>query len=323
MHSRWQPSAALLTLKERAQLLSEIRTFFANRGVLEVDTPLLCRFPATAAHLHSFTVTCAPDEIRYLQTSPEYAMKRIIAAFGVPIYYLGKAFRAQEIGSRHNPEFTMLEWYRPHWDHFQLMEETDELLQCLLGSPPAHRTTYAQLFADYFHLNPHVAEIAQLKAAAQTQGWIDGNNPPLLDKDGWLDLLFTHGIEPNLGWNAPLIVREFPASQASLAKTSVVNSQIPYEIAERFEVYYQGLELANGYHELACPKEQRARFLQDLQKRQMIGLADLPLDEDLLAALEAGFPPCAGIALGFDRLLMLKLGEKDIRRILPLSWERA
>ncbi|WP_235528450.1 EF-P lysine aminoacylase EpmA [Candidatus Berkiella aquae] len=321
----WQPSASLSRLKERADFLRDIRHFFAKREIMEVDTPLLCFGVATDPGLQAFAVNVSAQKpsFRYLQTSPEYAMKRLVAAGSGPIYYLGKAFRAEEVGRKHNPEFTMLEWYRPAWDHLALIAEVDELMQELLGTLPAQVVTYADLFLHYFNIQPHLAELSQLQAAAIAKQWVAATDLPELDKDGWLDLLMSHGIEPYLGQERPLVVTDYPASQASLAKTRMIEQTVPFQVAERFEFYFKGIELANGYHELCCAKEQAARFEEDLTKRKAFGLAELPIDHYLLAALQEGFPPCAGVALGVDRLLMLKVNEKDIAKVLPFAWAGA
>ncbi len=298
----WQPSCTLAVLRERAQFLLQIRQFFLARDVLEVDTPLLCRGVATDPFLQAFRI-----QDRFLQTSPEFAMKRLVAAGSGPIYYLGKAFRKAEVGARHNPEFTMLEWYRPDWTQAQLISEVDALFQELLHTPPAEITTYQALFEQVFDLNPHTASVEALQRVA--------GNSPQLDKDGYLDFLLTHHIEKNLGKTCPQVIIGYPQSQASLAK-------IENGVAQRFEFYYQGVELANGYHELTCAKEQRQRFEVDLQQRQQFNQELLPVDETLLAALPF-LPPCSGVAVGVDRLLMLKLQEKDISNVLPFAWERA
>jgi len=314
----WRPSASLHNLRHRAQFLQDIRTFFAARNVMEVESPLLYSGVATDPGLNAFAIGT-----RFLQTSPEFPMKRLIAAGSGPIYSLGKAFRCDEVGARHNPEFTMLEWYRPSWDHFQLIEEVDALFQTLLGCQSASLTTYAALFEHYFNINPHIATLSALESIAMEGGWLQTLSQSHLDKDGLLDLLLTHGIEPELGYPHPTVIVDYPASQASLSKIRTIEGDEPYEVAERFEFYYRGIELANGYHELSCPKEQKQRFLDDLQKREAQGLPILPLDNALIAALEAGFGPCAGVAIGVDRLLMLKLQENHIANVLPFAWDKA
>lgn len=314
----WQSSATIETLRERAHFLQAIRQFFSTRQVLEVDTPLLCQSTVTAPHLNSFQIGN-----RFLQTSPEYAMKRLLAQGAPSIYYLGKAFRQEEVGSRHNPEFTMLEWYRLDWDHWQLIEEVDALFQTLLGTKNAIIITYQDLFWQHFEINPHLADMSTLQNIALNKEWLDNTHLPAMDKDGWLDLLMSHGIEPNLGFDAPCVVVDFPASQASLAKTRTIKQSLSYDVAERFEFYYQGVELCNGYHELCDPISLRARFIDDNKKRQAFGLTNIPIDEALLAAMEQGLPECAGVALGVDRLLMIKLGERQIKKVLSFDWEKA
>ncbi len=315
---RWQSTATLEVLRERAQFLQTIRAFFDSRGLWEVDTPLLCQSTVTDPFLSSFHI-----ENRYLQTSPEFAMKRLLAQGAPSLYYLGKAFRQGEVGARHNPEFTMLEWYRVNWSHHQLIDEVDTLFRALIGSPKAIVQTYQSLFEYHLDLNPHVAQVAQLQKIALDMGWVDKNNCPELDRDGWLDLLMTHAIEPHLGFKAPCVVVDYPASQASLAKVREIQGEPSYHVAERFEFYYQGIELCNGYHETNNSKELRARFHADNQKRLALGLKAIPIDELLLSALENNFPACAGVAVGVDRLLMLKLGAKQLKEVIPFDWSNS
>lgn len=322
----WRPGASFDNLRARAQFLQQIRDFFAKREVIEVDTPILMKGVATDLGLEAFAVPCSDEgSFRYLQTSPEFAMKRLVAAGSGPIYYLGKAFRKGEVGKRHNPEFTMLEWYRPEWNHLQLIEEVQALMQALLDCQSAKIYTYQQLFEKYFDLNPHLATPVQLQDIALEQGWISETSLQslVLDRDGWLDLLLSHGIEPHLGQTRPVVIIDYPASQASLAKTRTINAVVPYEVAERFEFYFKGMELTNGYHELTCPKEQRRRYELDIQNRKNQGhFSQLPLDNALLQALRS-FPVCAGVAVGIDRLLMIKLNEMNIEKVIPFAWERA
>jgi lysyl-tRNA synthetase class 2 len=304
--------------------LQDIRDFFAKREVLEVDPPLLSQGVATDPFLHAFRIE--PNSYRknpyFLQTSPEFAMKRLLAAGIGSIYSLGKAFRRDEVGGKHNPEFTMLEWYRLGWDHFALIEEVNSLFQMLLNCPPAAMVTYRALFEKYFQIQPHLATPNDLKAIAMEKGWAVKEDD--YDRDGWLDLLLTHGIEPELGNHAPIVIIDYPASQASLAKVRTLKEgEATFDVADRFEFYYQGKELANGYHELVCSQEQRQRFLTDKQQRQEKHLEELPIDERLLAALKAGMPPSAGVAVGVDRLLMIKLGVTKLEEVIPFAWPRA
>ncbi len=289
--------------------------------MLEVETPLLAS--ATVTDLHLASLSCRLDAPgaagrRYLQTSPEFGMKRLLASGSGPIYQISKAFRDGEAGRLHNPEFTLLEWYRPGFDHHALMDEVDALLGAVLGAPPAERATYARIFERHLGLDPHRAETAELRAAAEAHGLgLVGAEPA--DADGWLHLVMSHLIEPRLGLDRPAFVFDFPASQAALAR---VREGSP-PLAERFEVYVRGLELANGFHELRDAAEQRRRFEADLERRRRAGLPAVPLDERLLAALEAGLPACAGVALGVDRLLMLSAGVGDLRQVIAFPIDRA
>lgn len=299
-------------LQLRAEILAKIRQFFAERNILEVETPLLCSTTATDPHIHSFAV--APH--RYLQTSPEFCMKRLLAAGSGSIYQICKAFRHEESGRQHNPEFTLLEWYRVGFDHHQLMVEVDELLQSILQTASAEKITYEKLFEKYLAINPHSASIQELKHCAQKNQLVlsDGN---IIDRDAWLQLLMIHFIEPQLGFEKPLFIYDFPTTQAALAKIR----HIEISVAERFEVYVNGIELANGYHELTDAKEQQARFLADQRRRQALGYAMIPIDKHLLNALENGLPDCAGVALGVDRLIMLAAKENSIHSTLSFSWD--
>ncbi len=318
-HPLWQPSASIAILQKRAQILADIRSFFAKRQVMEVDTPLLASKPVTDPHLVNFSCQfvspiSAVQQTLYLQTSPEYAMKRLLCAGSGDIYQLGKAFRNEEAGRHHNPEFTLLEWYRLDFDHWQLMEEVADLLALVLGCIKVDKVSYASLFRQYLGIDPLDTGLAHLQQACIQQGFADLAQRES-NKDTLLQLLFSHVIEPQIGQAQPCFVYHFPASQAALAKIS----QQDKRVAERFEVYYQGIELANGFHELQSAQEQRYRFEQDNLLRQQMGLAQVPIDESLLAALEKGLPACAGVALGFDRLLMLACSLETISEGMPFS----
>jgi|SRR3990167_908228 len=318
MSNNWQPSASINTLQTRAKLIANIRAFFAERDVLEVDTPLMCHTSVTDPFIESIPtlfkshVNCE-ENYYYLQTSPEYAMKRLLAAGSGSIYQICKAFRQSEVGRIHNPEFTMLEWYRIGFDHHQLMDEMDELLQFILKTPPALRETYARIFKSYLQIDAHHANIAELAACAKKHNvQVEAN---IHDRDTWLMLLFTHCIEPKLGQTRPCFIYDFPASQAALARIQASNPPI----ASRFEVYFYGTELANGFHELQNAAEQRQRFENNLAERKKLGLSLLPIDENFLAALQAGLPNCAGVALGIDRLLMLANKADQLADILSFD----
>jgi lysyl-tRNA synthetase class 2 len=315
----WQPAAAPELLRARAELQGRIRQFFTSRGMLEVETPLLCSRGVTDPAIEPLVVQSGTSlrHPRYLQTSPEYAMKRLLACYGQPIFQFARAFRDGEAGARHNPEFTLLEWYRPGFDHHALMAEVAELVCHCLGERPLHRYSYRQLFQSLLAIDPFTATAAQLRAVARARidtGAMTG------DRDLWLDLLMSHLIEPQLAGKGMCFVYDYPASQASLAR---VNESDGVLVGQRFELYVDGMELANGYFELSDSAEQRRRFEHDNARRREAGLPERPLDERLLAALAHGLPACSGVALGVDRLLMLATGSSDIRQVLAFDWARA
>jgi lysyl-tRNA synthetase class 2 len=312
----WRPTAGFDALRRRADLLARLRGFFAERGVLEVETPILGHAGTPETHLESLEVR---RPRLFLQTSPELHMKRLLAAGSGPIWQLARVARGGERGRRHNPEFSLLEWYRPGWDHHRLMDEVEELVVHLLERPvAAERLTYAELFGRHLGLDPHRASLADLDRAAAPYA------PPPFDgddRDGRLAFLLTHAVEPELPAGA-LFVDDYPASQASLARVRPAAGNGP-AVAERFELYLDGVELANGFHELTDAAEQRRRFTADLAERRRRGLPAVPLDERLLAALEAGLPPCSGVALGFDRLVMHATGAGRIDDVIAFPTERA
>jgi lysyl-tRNA synthetase class 2 len=318
----WRPTASWENLRRRAELLARLRQFFARRGVLEVETPLLASAPASDPHLHSLSTRyvgpgAASGRTLYLQTSPEFAMKRLLAAGSGPIYQLCKAFRDDEAGRHHNPEFTLLEWYRPGFDHHALMDEVDALLGEVFALPAADRLSYAEAFQRHLDLDPHSADIAELRAGAGELGQEAGLQPE--DRDGWLALLLSHRIQPRLGQARPTFVFDFPASQAALARVRCGSPPL----AERFELFVGGLELANGYHELTDAAEQARRFRADQAQRRALGLSEVPLDLHLLAALEHGLPHCAGVALGVDRALLAASGAQRLDEVIAFPIERA
>lgn len=317
--SDWPPSARLETLQARAAMFAHIRQFFATTGALEVETPILSQFAVTDPALASLA-TRVGGAARYLQTSPEFPMKRLLAAGSGAIYQICKVFRDDERGRRHHPEFTLLEWYRPGWDHHQLMDEVAALTRVVLARPdfPVERITYRDLFRRELDLDPWTATIADLRDTALAAGIADAVTLDL-EPDGWLDLLLTHRLEATLGRDGMTFLYDYPPSQAALARIRPG----PFPAAERFELYLNGIELANGYHELTDTAEQQARFAADLALRQAQGQPILPLDVRLLGALASGLPACAGVALGLDRLLMLATGATHIDEVLAFPVERA
>lgn len=296
-------------VRQRAELYSKIRDFFRQRQVLEVDTPLLSAAATTDPNIESLML--AKPRL-YLQTSPEFAMKRLLASGSGSIYQITKAFRGGESGRRHRPEFTMLEWYGVGFSYHQLMDEVADLYRELVTDRPVKKVTYRELFMDQFNVDPHLVSVEELGALADTHtGYrMDAQD----DKDSLLDLLMSHLIEPQLGDGCLTFVYDYPASQCALAK--VAADQQGQTVAQRFELYADGVELANGYQELTDWREQEQRFTADNVKRAQRGQQQLPPDRTLLGALQHGLPECAGVALGVDRLLMLKLGITDIGEVL-------
>jgi lysyl-tRNA synthetase class 2 len=320
----WKPSASFDALRLRAGLNATIRTFFAERGVLDVETPVLSRAGNTDPNIAPFALefsgrTDGAPRTRWLRTSPEFALKRLLAAGIGDCYELGRVFRDGEAGGRHNPEFTMLEWYRVGWDHRRLAAEAAELVQAaltLVGRSANVRTiAYRDLYREEVGVDPMTAPVVELQDALGDVV-ID---PQGLDRDDWLDLLMTHRIQPAFAADTLNVVIDYPASQCALAR---IRPDDP-PVAERFELYLGSLELANGYHELRDAHEQRARFERDLALRTTRGDALPPIDERLLAALDADLPPCAGVALGVDRLLMAMLGTGAIADVLAFDFARA
>lgn len=313
MPQRWQPSADVGALRARAELLAQIRAFCSDRNVLEVETPLLASSGVTDPALEPLTVT-AEDGQRFLQTSPEYAMKRLLAAGSGDIYQLGKAFRAGEIGQRHNPEYTLLEWYRLGFDHYQLIREVAELLVATLNIQSWEIWPYRRLFQDVTGVDPMTGSLAALTEVAAAKL---GEIPADLDRDETLDLMMGLIVEPSLRDRGVIFVVNYPASQASLAQKLVEQDQT---VGARFECYVDGIELANGYFESGDSTELRARFERDNAIRVSRGLAPKPIDERFLAAMSAGLPSCSGVALGVDRLLAAKMSERDIRKLISFDW---
>lgn len=317
----WQPSANIENLLKRAKIIAEIRRFFTDRGLLEVETPVLSEFGVTDLHLSTFsTEFIAPfdalSKTLWLGTSPEYHMKRLLAAGSGPIFQISKVFRNEEAGNRHNPEFTMLEWYRPHFDMYRLINEVDDLLQQILDCLPAESMSYQFAFQEYVGLDPLSATRKELMEAARQQNFMAEEDE---DRDTLLQFLFSEMVEPKIGLNAPVVIYHFPSSQAALAQLSPEDQRV----AERFEFYYKGVELANGFHELTDADEQRHRFEQDNRQRQKAGLPLRAIDERFLGALQAGMPNTAGVALGVDRLVMIALGVETIKEVISFSIENA
>jgi len=308
----WRPTADPAALEARARLLAQIRDFFARRSVLEVETPLLSANTVTDPNIEPMAV-----DQRWLQTSPEYAMKRLLAAGSGPIYQLCKAFRVGEAGPRHNPEFSLLEWYRPDFTLQQLMAEVADLVGSLLPRADWLSFTYRELFRKFLDIDPFTVELDALRALSLQHIDLSFDEA---DRDVWLDLLLTHLIEPQLAGLGAVFVQDYPASQAALAR---LRQDGEVQVAQRFELYIDGLELANGYCELTDADELAQRFARDNRQLQANGSAARPVDRRLLLAMQAGLPDCSGVALGVDRLLMLQLGATGLGEVLSFDWQRA
>jgi lysyl-tRNA synthetase class 2 len=321
----WRPTATLERLQLRARLLARLRDYFAATGALEVETPALVRAAVTDVHLESLRV--ADDSahgdatVGFLQTSPEYAMKRLLCAGAPDIYQVCKVFRAGERGGRHNPEFTMVEWYRRDQDHHALMRDVEALIRHVLEPlhtfAPSESISYRAAFERRLGLDPLHAPVAAIVAAVEAAGvHLPDSMRTSAARDEVLDLAMATVVAESFAQDRLTFLYDFPASQAALA-------QIRGEVASRFEAFWGPLELANGFHELGSATEQGARFAADLEQRRAKGRTQRPVDRLFLDALAAGLPPCAGVALGFDRLVMVASGATRIDDVLTFPFERA
>lgn len=320
----FRPTASWQNLRLRANLLRQLREFFHRHDFLEVETPVLSADTVVDRHLDPFSLVWSdvagrPRGTLWLQTSPEFAMKRMLAAGAPAIYQVSRVFRQGEQGSLHNPEFTLVEWYRAGDTLDAGMQFTSDLCEALLRRGPAQRLSYREAFLRYVGLDPHTAPTEALVAVSR-----QGTSPPPEslspeDRDGWLDWLVVDRVQSHLGVDRPTLFYDFPASQAALAR---VRPDDP-PVAERFELYVSGLELANGYHELLDAEELRRRNARTNAQRRADGKPALPESSRLLAAMEAGMPPSVGVALGFDRLVMLATGAKTIAEVIAFPFDRA
>lgn len=316
--TQWRPTASLATLEVRAKMLRAARDYFLATRALEVETPILSSAGVTDVHLASVAARAMNQPV-YLHTSPEYAMKRLLTAGAGDIWQICKVFRDNESGRWHNPEFTMIEWYRIGIDHHALMSDIERLISAML--PPAKQFDRAERlsYADAVLLHAGVDALydppAVLVARLQSAG-IDVPSDLHRDRDACLDLIMSTLVGPNLGRERLTFVYDYPASQAALAR-------VRGPVASRFEAYLAGIELANGFHELADAKEQRARFAHDAAMRTARHLPPMQIDERFLDALEHGLPECAGVALGFDRLVMCAIDAKHLTEVLAFPFERA
>ena len=320
----WRPVATIEVMRHRAGMLARARAWFASERVLEVQTPLLSTAALSEPQIESIAAQplCCPP--MYLQTSPEYPMKRLLAAGIGDCYQICPVFRDGESGQQHNPEFTMIEWYRLGFSVMELQRDVDRLLRAAIGDlralPPARQVTYREAIAEVCGVDCRTAGPREIEAVLRDRG-VAPISAADQDRDTWLDLLMATVVGPGLGREAPVFVRDYPASQAALAR--VRDDRDGWPVAERFELYLDGIELANGFHELGDTLEQRRRFTQDLQKRRQRGQRLAPLDGRFLAALEQGLPDCAGVAVGFDRLVMVALGLRAIDEAMAFPADRA
>ncbi len=307
-------------LKDRAALLGKARAFFAERGVIEVDCPALSHASPIDLHIDVMAVAVNKTEIGYLHTSPEYGMKRLLSLGLGDMYQISHVFRAEEFGPLHNPEFTMAEWYRLGIPLTQLIEETLEFIRLFLGALPANYLRYRDALFHYAGIDYVDAPCSQLLECAKKHEISLPQDAGTWDKDTLLQLLVTFLVEPHLGKERLDILYDFPSTQAALSQIKELDDE---RVAMRFEVYCKGIELANGYHELTDPLEQRTRLDQAIQARITAGKDPLKIDEHFLEALEIGIPDCCGVAVGFDRLILLRHNKDTLRDVLPFDWENA
>ncbi len=325
--SDWQPTASLEILKTRARLLSKLRAFFAEKNILEVQTPVLSHAGNTEPTIESFVIQEHENQQKsiqplFLNTSPEFAMKRLLAAGSGSIYQITPAFRQDEQGRKHNPEFTLLEWYRIDFDHHALMGEVNALIRFVaeghLNLERSQFYTYRDAMKTFANIDPFDSTNAHLKEATAEAG-IDVLGMDEASHDQWLDLLMSQVVEKKLPQNCPVFIYDYPATQAALAK---IRQGSP-DVAERFELYINGMELANGFHELSDASDQAERFHNEQIIRQKSGQQGIPADHHLIAALKHGLPECAGVAVGLDRLLMLLTNTTHIEDVLTFPFDRA
>ncbi|CUX96140.1 Elongation factor P--(R)-beta-lysine ligase [Candidatus Gullanella endobia] len=319
----WKSNISINNLLKRAAIINQIRQFFNDRGLLEVETPAMSQTTVTDIHIVPFK-TCfigprtAYHIPLYLITSPEYHMKRLLASGSGSIFQLCRSFRNEEIGRYHNPEFTILEWYRTNYDMFNLMNEVDDFLQKIINCDSAEILSYQEVFIAHIGIDPLSAKKMQLYNAAIKFNLIESISEKD-DCDTLLQLLFTMVVEPNIGHDKPSFIYHFPASQAALAK---INTE-DHRVSDRFEVYFKGIELANGFCELTDSCEQRQRFEENNYKREAMKLDVQPIDEYFLTALANGMPECSGVALGVDRLIMLALKTDRLSDVIAFPVEKA
>jgi lysyl-tRNA synthetase class 2 len=313
-----QPTAEVSTLQRRSELLAQVRAFFCDHGFDEVETPLLSIDTVVDRHLFPIPVVIH-DETFWLQTSPEFHMKRLLANGMKAIYQITRAFRNDEKGPYHNLEFTMLEWYRTSWSTDEAITFLGSLVSTILSTEPHQTISYQQAFMAAIDIDPLEDSAAKLLHRIASLDFQPPENWRNMDRDGWLDLLFTEYVQPTLGLDVPTVLIDYPLSQAALARQNPDNPKV----ADRFELFFHGLELANGYHELLDVQELRRRNKLINGQREQDGQPQLPLASYLDTAMQSGLPDCCGVALGFDRLVMLATGATDIAEVIAFPFDRA
>jgi elongation factor P--(R)-beta-lysine ligase len=304
----WRPVASLDTLKQRAALLRQIRDFMGHRHILEVDTPILSHYAISDPYIQSMTSVSSLEKETsfYLHSSPEFCMKRLLAAGSGSIYQIAHVFRDEESGKKHQTEFSMLEWYRIDFDYYQLMDDVTELLLDIGLSKP-NKMTYAEAFMEVVQFDPHTVELQQLQNVSGQNGWGYDSE----DRHALLDYIFSEVVIKNSDTSQPLFIYDYPECMAALATLKQGSSRV----SERFELFINGMEIANGFNELCDVDEQKKRFEAELKTRKEKGLLELPTDRHFLAALESGLPKSAGVAVGIERLLMVLSGKNDIKEV--------
>lgn len=294
-------------IKQRSTYLTKVRSFFEERKVLEVDCPNILSYPAIDTHIDSMSVEVSDTKTGYLHTSPEYFMKKLLSQGSGDIYYLGHVYRKEEIGDLHNPEFTMIEWYRLNFSLKQMIKETIELLSEFLGIKKTQVLSYREAFLKYLQIDPFAISLNDLQSQVKKLGY----EISLSDKDSYFDLLLSHEIESRFPKDLFVVLTQYPPSQAALAQIEELDN---LSVAQRFEVYYQGVELANGYKELNSSKLQRSRFIAENLKRKDLGKSTYPIDEEFLDSLD-NLPDCSGVSIGFDRVIALAQKKKNIHEV--------
>ena len=324
MAGDWQPACSLQNIRQRARMLKTIRCFFANRNVMEVETPVLCQGTGTDPNLEFFSTRYLNGQrprTLFMQSSPEFCMKRLLASGSGSIYQICKAFRNGESGRFHNPEFSLLEWYRVGFDLAQLMDEVSDLMDTLFEDTlkEVEKISYREIFHRYTNLDPLDFDLESWSQCARRHQLADAEEICAKSHTIWLDFLFSFLVQPQLGRQSICLVYDYPACQSSLVEVSKLDSRV----VERVEIFLRGVELGNGYFELTDAQEQRTRFEKERNNRNQRGIKVPDLDSRFLEAVKSGLPRCSGMAIGLDRLLMLITESTEINNVLAFPVDRA